>query len=33
VNFRMPSDVVKGVATIQVSAAWIASAPVNITVQ
>jgi hypothetical protein len=33
VNFRVPSDVAKGVATIQVSAAWIASATVNINVQ
>jgi uncharacterized protein (TIGR03437 family) len=33
VNFRMPSDVAKGVASIQVSSAWIAGTPVNITVQ
>jgi len=33
VNFRVPSDAAKGVATIQVSAAWIAGTPVNITVQ
>jgi uncharacterized protein (TIGR03437 family) len=33
VNFRVPPDTVKGVATIQVSAAWVASAPVSITVQ
>jgi uncharacterized protein (TIGR03437 family) len=33
VNFRMPSDAAKGMATIQVSAAWIAGAPVNIAVQ
>lgn len=33
VNFRMPSDAAKGVATIQVSAAWIAGTPVNIAVQ
>src|SRR6266567_4703009 len=33
VNFRMPSDTAKGVATIQVSAAWIAGTPVNIEVQ
>ena len=33
VNFRLPSDIVKGPATIQVSAAWIAGAPVNIPVQ
>jgi len=33
VNFRVPPDTVKGVATIQVSAAWVAGAPVRITVQ
>jgi uncharacterized protein (TIGR03437 family) len=33
VNFRVPSDTGKGVAAIQVSAAWIASAPVSIQVQ
>jgi uncharacterized protein (TIGR03437 family) len=33
VNFRMPSDAAKGVAAIQVSAAWIAGTPVNIAVQ
>lgn len=33
VNFRMPSDAAKGVATIRVSAAWITGTPVNITVQ
>jgi uncharacterized protein (TIGR03437 family) len=33
VNFRMPSDAAKGVAGIQVSAAWIAGTPVNIAVQ
>jgi len=33
VNFRLPSDIIKGPATIQVSAAWIAGAPVNIQVQ
>jgi hypothetical protein len=33
VNFQMPSDTAKGVATLQLSAAWIAGAPVNITVQ
>jgi uncharacterized protein (TIGR03437 family) len=33
VNFRVPPDTVKGVATIQVSAAWVAGAPVSITVQ
>ena len=33
VNFRLPSDAGKGVATIQVSAAWIAGTPVNIALQ
>jgi hypothetical protein len=33
VNFRVPSDAAKGVASVQVSAAWIASTPVNIAVQ
>ena len=33
VNFRMPPDAAKGAAIIQVSAAWISGAPVNITVQ
>ena len=33
VNFRVPPDTPKGAATIQVSAAWIASAPVSILVQ
>ena len=33
VNFRMPSDAAKGVAAIQVSAAWIAGTPVNIALQ
>jgi uncharacterized protein (TIGR03437 family) len=33
VNFRVPSDAAKGVASIQVSAAWIAGTPVNIAVQ
>jgi uncharacterized protein (TIGR03437 family) len=33
VNFRMPSDAAKGTATIQVSAAWIAGAPVSVPVQ
>jgi uncharacterized protein (TIGR03437 family) len=33
VNFRVPSDTVKGVATIQVSAAWVAGAPASIMVQ
>jgi uncharacterized protein (TIGR03437 family) len=33
VNFRVPPDTVKGVATIQVSAAWVTGAPVSIMVQ
>ena len=33
VNFRVPADAAKGLATIQVSAAWIAGTPVSITVQ
>lgn len=33
VNFRLPSDTPKGLATIQVSAAWISGAPVSIPVQ
>jgi hypothetical protein len=33
VNFRMPPDAAKGSAIIQVSAAWITSAPVSIAVQ
>lgn len=33
VNFRLPNDAAKGVAAIQVSAAWIASTPVSIGVQ
>jgi hypothetical protein len=33
VNFRVPSEVGKGRASIQVSAAWIAGAPVSIPVQ
>ena len=33
VNFRVPPDAAKGVATIQVSAAWIAGAGVQIAVQ
>jgi hypothetical protein len=32
VNFRVPTDAAKGAATIQVSAAWILSAPVSIMV-
>jgi uncharacterized protein (TIGR03437 family) len=33
VNFRVPPDIGKGPATIQVSAAWLAGAPVNVPVQ
>jgi uncharacterized protein (TIGR03437 family) len=33
VNFRIPADTQKGLATINVSAAWIAGTPVSITVQ
>jgi uncharacterized protein (TIGR03437 family) len=33
VNFRVPQDATKGVATIQVSAAWIAGTAVGIAVQ
>jgi uncharacterized protein (TIGR03437 family) len=33
VNFRVPPDTVRGVATIQVTSAWIAALPVNMTVQ
>ena len=33
VNFRVPPDAAQGNASVQVSAAWIASAPVNITVR
>jgi uncharacterized protein (TIGR03437 family) len=33
VNFRVPQDAAKGVATIQVSAAWIAGTAVGIAVQ
>ena len=33
VNFRVPPDTAKGSAAIQVSAAWIAGAPVSILVQ
>jgi uncharacterized protein (TIGR03437 family) len=33
VNFRLPPDVGKGVATIQVSSAWVAGTSVSITVQ
>jgi hypothetical protein len=33
VNFRLPADIAKGSATIHVSAAWISSVPVSISVQ
>ena len=33
VNFRVPADAAKGVAAIQVVAAWIASSPVSVAVQ
>ncbi|HYL38611.1 MAG TPA: hypothetical protein VEV17_22025 [Bryobacteraceae bacterium] len=33
VNFRVPPETAKGTAAVQVSAAWIASAPVSIAVQ
>jgi uncharacterized protein (TIGR03437 family) len=33
VNFRLPSGVAKGTATIQLSAAWIVGTPVSIPVQ
>ncbi len=33
VNFRVPTDTAKGVAAIQVSAAWVAGTAVNITIQ
>jgi hypothetical protein len=33
VNFRVPPDIAKGTASIQVSAAWIVSAPVSIVVR
>jgi hypothetical protein len=33
VNFRMPSDTGKGLVTLQIISAWIAAAPVSITVQ
>jgi hypothetical protein len=33
VNFRVPSDAAKGLASVQVTAAWIASAAVNMTIQ
>lgn len=33
VNFRLPSDTAKGIATVQLSAAWISGAPVKIPVE
>jgi hypothetical protein len=33
VNFRLPPDTAKGPATIQLNSAWVAGAPVTITVQ
>jgi uncharacterized protein (TIGR03437 family) len=33
VNFRVPPDTSKGTGSIQVTAAWISSSPVNIAVQ
>ena len=33
VNFRVPSDTPHGTATIQVTAAWIASSPITISIQ
>lgn len=33
VNFRVPSDAVSGVATVQVSAAWIAGPSVNLSIR
>jgi len=33
VNFRLPSDIPRGAATIQISAAWIPGAPVSVPVQ
>jgi len=33
VNFRIPSDAAHGVATIQLTAAWISGSPVNIPIQ
>jgi hypothetical protein len=33
VNFRVPPGMAEGIATLQVSAAWIASAPVSIAIQ
>jgi uncharacterized protein (TIGR03437 family) len=33
VNFRVPADAARGTASLQVSAAWVASSPVNIVIQ
>ncbi len=33
VNFQLPTDTVKGAATLQLSVAWISSTPVSIMVQ
>jgi hypothetical protein len=33
INFRVPADAASGVATVQVSAAWIAGTPVNISIR
>jgi uncharacterized protein (TIGR03437 family) len=33
INFRLPSDAAKGLAGVQVTAAWISSSPVTISVQ
>ena len=33
VNFRVPVDTAKGMASIQVSAAWVTGMPVNIAIQ
>jgi hypothetical protein len=33
VNFRVPSEIAKGAATVQISAAWVTSAPVSIPIQ
>jgi uncharacterized protein (TIGR03437 family) len=33
VNFRVPAGLAKGPASVQVSAAWIAGAPVSIPIQ
>jgi len=33
VNFRMPPDIAKRTAIVQLSAAWITSAPVSVAIQ